>query len=93
MLKLLPDNTLRPEGAPEKIDYALYEALASRVLDLHAAINDGTENCVMARINRRVANGEILEPQQIKDMIREIDNEISAIHAQICLAARYSKRG
>lgn len=93
MLKLFLDDEPRKEGAPENIDYALYDAVATRLLDLHAAINNGTEDSAMGRINRRIDNGEVLDPNKIKELLRDIDHEISAIHAQICLAIRNAKRG
>ena len=85
-LNLVPNRRRRGRGNAENPDTSLLDHAIVRLLELHDALEDGTENCLTGWLNECIENGEMLDPVEVKDIIWRIFNEVNTIQADFASA-------
>lgn len=93
LLNLVPKGRQRGRGkGSENLNTALLDAAISSLLDLHDAIDDGTENCAMGWVNEHLLNEEPIDPLDVKEVLGKVYNEITNIHTRVSSARQASAK-
>jgi hypothetical protein len=86
-LNLVPKNRQRGRGSKsEQLNTSVLDAAISATLDLHDAIDNGTDNCAMGWINGEILEGNQIDPHDVKEMLGSIYDEVNSIHTRLSSA-------
>lgn len=90
-INLVPNGRPRGRGkGSEQLNTSLLDAAITTTLDLHDAIDNGTENCAMGWVNEHIIAEEGIDPLEVKEVLGKIYHEVSSIHTRLSSARQAS---